>query len=47
MAALPIGRTIDTTVTPGLEPGVQRLRAKMDCRVKPGNDDAADQNENS
>jgi hypothetical protein len=24
---------------PGLDPGIHHLRKKMDCRVKPGNDD--------
>jgi hypothetical protein len=24
---------------PGLDPGIHLIRKKMDCRVKPGNDD--------
>jgi hypothetical protein len=26
-------------VTPGLDPGIHRPSQKMDCRVKPGNDE--------
>jgi hypothetical protein len=30
---------IYTAVMPGLDPGIHHLTKKMDCRVKPGNDD--------
>jgi hypothetical protein len=26
-------------VMPGLDPGIHRLHKKLDCRVKPGNDE--------
>jgi hypothetical protein len=31
--------SLNTIVTRGLDPRVHLLRKKMDCRVKPGNDE--------
>jgi len=38
-------RTLQDDVMPGLDPGihVHWLRRRMDCRVKPGNDDFCSQ----
>jgi hypothetical protein len=38
IVAVPSKRPVAQTVMPGLDPGIHHFAKKMDCRVKPGND---------